>query len=98
MPGTIFFGVAPPTEAAGIGAAVATLLAIAYRKFSWQVLKEVALLTIKFCGFIFLIATMAISFTSVFMGAGCGGESLSGTANIQQRGEKRKLISPAWRS
>lgn len=71
--GVIFFGIAPPTEAAGIGAFVATLLTIVYGKFSFKVLKEVALGTMKACGYIFLILTMAVSFVSVFLGAGGGG-------------------------
>ena len=33
--GTIFTGIAPPTEAAAMGSLAAVLLAIAYRKFSW---------------------------------------------------------------
>lgn len=68
--GVIFLGIAPPTEAAGVGAFVATLLTIAYRRFSWQVLKEVALITMRACGFIFLIVTMAVAFTAVFLGGG----------------------------
>jgi tripartite ATP-independent transporter DctM subunit len=68
--GVIFLGIAPPTEAAGVGAFTATLLTIAYRKFSWKVLKEVALETMKACGFIFIIVTMAVAFTAVFLGGG----------------------------
>jgi len=70
--GVIFFGVAPPSEAAGIGAFAAFLLTVAYRRFSFNVLKEVTLLTMKTCGFILIIATMAVAFTSVFIGSGCG--------------------------
>ncbi|MCL0105095.1 TRAP transporter large permease subunit [Dehalococcoidia bacterium] len=70
--GVIFFGIAPPTEAAGIGAFVASLLTIAYGKFSFKVLKEVALETMKACGYIFLLLSLAVSFTSVFIGAGGG--------------------------
>jgi tripartite ATP-independent transporter DctM subunit len=70
--GVIFVGIAPPTEAAGIGALVATLLTVAYRRFSFRVLKEVALLTLRSCGFIFLIVTMAVGFSAVFLGAGGG--------------------------
>ena len=70
--GVIFMGIAPPTEAAGCGAFVVTLLAIGYRRFSWQALKDVALITIKICGFIFIIATMAVAFSAVFLGVGGG--------------------------
>ena len=68
--GVIFLGIAPPTEAAGVGAFIATMLTIAYRRFSWQVLKEVALITMRSCGFIFLIVSMAVAFTAVFLGGG----------------------------
>ena len=70
--GTIFFGIAAPTEAAGVGAFVATLLALAYRKLNWQVLKETALATVRTCGMIFLFVVMSIAFVGVFIGAGCG--------------------------
>ncbi len=68
--GVIFFGIAPPTEAAGVGACIATMLTVAYRRFSWRVLKEVALITMRACGFIFVIVTMAVAFTAVFLGGG----------------------------
>ena len=68
--GVIFLGIAPPTEAAGVGAFVATVLTIIYRRFSWQVLKEVAIITMRSCGFIFLIVSMAVAFTAVFLGGG----------------------------
>ena len=70
--GSIFFGVAAPTEAAGVGAFVATLLALAYRRLNWPVLKEAGLLTVRLSGMIFLIAVMAYAFTAVFIRAGCG--------------------------
>lgn len=68
--GVIFFGIAPPTEAAGVGAFTATVLTIIYRRFSFKVLKEVALVTMRSCGFIFVIVTMAVAFTAVFLGGG----------------------------
>jgi tripartite ATP-independent transporter DctM subunit len=68
--GVIFLGIAPPTEAAGVGAFVATMLTVVYRRFSWRVLKEVALITMRACGFIFVIVTMAVAFTAVFLGGG----------------------------
>lgn len=68
--GVIFFGIAPPTEAAGVGAFMATVLAIVYRRFSWTTLKEASLITMRACGFIFLIVTMAVAFSAVFLGGG----------------------------
>lgn len=38
--GSMFAGIATPTEAAAVGAFGATLLAVVYRKLNWQVLKK----------------------------------------------------------
>jgi TRAP-type mannitol/chloroaromatic compound transport system permease large subunit len=45
--GSIVFGWATPTEAAALGAAGAMMLTAAYRRFTWEVLKESVLLTAK---------------------------------------------------
>ena len=45
--GSIYAGVATPTEAAGVGALVAILLAAGYRGLNWQMFKAVTLATIK---------------------------------------------------
>lgn len=71
--GSIFFGVAAPTEAAAVGALAATLLAVAYRKFSFRALMDTALTTIKHSGMILLIASLAFSFVGVFIRARGGG-------------------------
>ena len=70
--GSIFSGIAPPTEAAAVGAIAATLLAVGYRAFSWRVLKEVSLHTVRITGMIFLIGGFAFAFVGVFLGEGCG--------------------------
>ncbi len=69
--GSIFFGVASPTEAAGVGSAVATLLAIVYRRFNLKVLKETMLTTLRVSGMVMLIICLAVAFVGVFMRAGC---------------------------
>jgi len=68
--GVIFLGIAPPTEAAGAGAFVSILLVIAYRKFSFKVLRDVSRETFRMSGYIFMIMAMAVAFVSVFMGVG----------------------------
>jgi len=70
--GSIFFGIAPPTEASAIGAFVSILLIAAYRKFSFKVLQEATLETFRVTGMILLTAVMAYAFTGIFLGAGCG--------------------------
>jgi tripartite ATP-independent transporter DctM subunit len=70
--GTIFAGIAPPTEAAAVGCAAAILLAIIYRKFSWSMLKLAAMETLKVSAFVVLIAAMSYAFVGIFMNAGAG--------------------------
>jgi len=70
--GTIFLGIAPPTEAAAVGAFAATVLAIAYRRFSWQVLKDTLSRTLRVTAMILLIGGTAFAFVGVFLAAGCG--------------------------
>jgi tripartite ATP-independent transporter DctM subunit len=68
--GVIYLGIAPPTDAAAMGALAATLLTIAYRRFTWKGLVHVTYETMKTSGFIYLIITMAVAFTAVFIAAG----------------------------
>ena len=70
--GTIFLGIAPPTEAAAVGAFVATFLAIVYRRFSWSVLKDTLSRTLRVSAMILLIGGTAFAFVGVFLAAGCG--------------------------
>ena len=70
--GTIFAGIATPTEAAGAGAFIATLLAVVYRRFNWQVLKSTMYDTMKVTSFIMLLVIGATIFTSVFLYLGGG--------------------------
>ena len=50
--GSIFAGYATPTEASGLGAAGATLLAVANGRFNWRVLKQVSRSTLNTTGYI----------------------------------------------
>ena len=68
--GTIFLGLATPTEASGVGAFGAMLLAWANRKLNWQVFKEVCEQTTKTTAFIFAIFLGATAFSLVFRGLG----------------------------
>jgi len=70
--GSIFLGIAAPTEAAAVGAFAATIMAIGYHKFSFKALKETAISTIKLSGMVALIIGLAFSFVGVFIRAGCG--------------------------
>jgi len=66
--GSIFTGTATPTEAAGIGALVALLLAIFYRQFSWKMLYDSLIDTMKTSSMVFIILFGANAFTGIFIG------------------------------
>lgn len=68
--GSIFFGVATPTEAAGVGAFGAMLLAWLYGQLNANVLREVVVETTKTTGFIFAIFIGATAFSLVLRGLG----------------------------
>ena len=63
--GSIFFGIATPTEASGLGAAGAVLLALVNRKLNFKVLREVGLETTLTTCFIFAIFIGATMFAYV---------------------------------
>jgi len=69
--GSIFFGIAAPTEAAGVGALASCLLALAYRRLDWTILKSTALATVKVAGMVLLIGAFAFAFVGIFMRANC---------------------------
>ncbi|RUA02869.1 MAG: hypothetical protein DSY89_02035, partial [Deltaproteobacteria bacterium] len=64
--GSIFAGIASPTEAAAVGSVGAVLLAIANRKFSMAVLKEVMSSTTKLTCMVFIILVGAQAFGLTF--------------------------------
>lgn len=72
--GSIFMGIATVTEASGIGALGATLLAVAYKRFDWEVLKEVTINTMNTSAYIFAIFVGATVFALVLRE--CGGDEL----------------------
>ncbi|NQZ95225.1 MAG: TRAP transporter large permease subunit, partial [Myxococcales bacterium] len=68
--GSIFFGVATPTEAAGVGAFGASLLALGKRRLSRSVVRDVLRETTRTTGFIFAIFLGATAFSLVLRGLG----------------------------
>jgi tripartite ATP-independent transporter DctM subunit len=64
--GSIFMGIASPTEAAGIGALGAILLTMSQKKFSLPVLKSVMQETTHLTCMVFIILLGATTFTFVF--------------------------------
>ena len=68
--GSIFFGLATPTEAAGVGAAGALLLALANRVLNRHVMTEVLRETTRTTAFIFGVLIGAVAFSLVLRGLG----------------------------
>jgi tripartite ATP-independent transporter DctM subunit len=68
--GSIFAGIASPTEAAGVGAFVATLLTAWEGKLSFKVLKAVSIETTYLTCMVFIILVGATAFGLVFRGIG----------------------------
>jgi tripartite ATP-independent transporter DctM subunit len=68
--GSIFMGITTPTEASGVGALGATLLAVMNRRFNWKVLKEVSYAAFNTTGYIFGIFIGATCFALVLRSLG----------------------------
>lgn len=70
--GTILMGIATPTEAAGMGAAGAFILALANKSLSWDVLQQVATNTLKTTCMVMFLFLAGKLFSQVFMSIGGG--------------------------
>ena len=68
--GSIFAGVATPTESASLGALGSVILAAMYRKLSYPMLKEASLETVKTTAMVFAILVGATAFSMVFIYSG----------------------------
>jgi tripartite ATP-independent transporter DctM subunit len=75
--GSIFTGIASPTEASAIGALGATALTLIQKKFTFKILQDVAKETMKLTTMVFFILLGATTFTLVF-------RSLGGDDYLQQ--------------
>lgn len=71
--GSIWLGVATPTEASGVGSTIALILVIIYRRFSWKMLADVVWTATRTNCMVLAIILGASIFTAVFIGLG-GGE------------------------
>ncbi|MDW3196282.1 MAG: TRAP transporter large permease subunit [Cytophagales bacterium] len=66
--GSIFAGIASPTEAAGVGAFGAIILTLINKKLNIKILKEVSQETTKITSMVFMILVGATAFSLVFRG------------------------------
>ncbi len=72
--GTIFLGIATPSEAAATGTVATFILAAAHRRLNWEMVKKSLLATLRITGMLLLIITGAFFFskTLAFSGASVG--------------------------
>jgi tripartite ATP-independent transporter DctM subunit len=68
--GSIFIGIATPTEAGAVGAVGACLLAAANRRLNWQVIKDAGMSTARITGLVMMILFCSTFFSVVFDGLG----------------------------
>ncbi|HSA77682.1 MAG TPA: TRAP transporter large permease subunit [Nitrospirota bacterium] len=68
--GSIFAGIATPTEAASVGAFGTLVSASIYRRFNWQLLKESAFRTLEMLAMVMWIVFGAGVFSSMYQGLG----------------------------
>lgn len=66
--GSIFSGMATPTEASGIGALVALIMSIFYKQFNFNMLYQSLIETMKTSAMVFIILFGANAFTGIFIG------------------------------
>jgi tripartite ATP-independent transporter DctM subunit len=71
--GSIFLGIATPSEAAGVGAFGSFVICIVYRKLTWKVIKNSCLETMKISGMALWILVAATLFGVVYTSAGAQG-------------------------
>jgi len=68
--GSIYSGMATPTEAAAVGALGAFVCSALHRRLDWKLIADVARTTIRVQGFIMWILFSAQAFAAVYMGLG----------------------------
>jgi tripartite ATP-independent transporter DctM subunit len=68
--GSIMAGIATPTEASATGALGTVVLAIAYGRFSFPVLRDAAMRTVRITAMILTIVACGQMFAAVFVGSG----------------------------
>jgi len=84
--GSIFAGIATPTESSALGVVGAILLALFYGKFSWKMLYDSALETVKITAMVFAILLGATAFSMAFTYT--GGDLIVEEFLLQLPGEK----------
>lgn len=88
--GSIFAGIATPTESSALGGIGAIILALLYRQFSWKMLFDSSLETIKITAMVFAILLGATAFSMAFTYT--GGDTIVEEALLSLPGEKMGFL------
>jgi len=88
--GSIFSGIATPTESSALGGVGAVILSLIYRQFSWKMLLDSALETVKVTAMVFAILMGATAFSMAF--SYTGGDYIVEEALLNLPGEKWGFI------
>jgi tripartite ATP-independent transporter DctM subunit len=88
--GSIFTGIATATESSALGGIGAILLALIYRQFSWKMLFDSSLETIKITAMVFAILLGATAFSMAFTYS--GGDVIIEEALLGLPGEKMGFL------
>ena len=88
--GSIFAGIATPTESSALGGVGALILALLYRQFSWNMLFESSLETIKITAMVFAILLGATAFSMAFTYT--GGDTIIEEALLGLPGDKMGFL------
>ncbi len=88
--GSIFAGIATPTESAAVGAVGAVVLAVISGKFSWPMVHQTAMRTVKVSAMVFTILIGATIFSMVFTYT--GGDHLVEKVMLNLPGEQMGFV------
>ncbi|WP_191600012.1 TRAP transporter large permease [Marinomonas algicola] len=91
--GSIFTGIATPTESSALGGVGAIVLALLYRQFSWKMLFDSSLETVKVTAMVFAILMGATAFSMAF--SYTGGDYIVEELLLDLPGEKWGFIALA---
>jgi tripartite ATP-independent transporter DctM subunit len=88
--GSIFTGIATPTESSALGGVGAIILALIYRQFNWRMLYDSGVETVKVTAMVFAILMGATAFSMAF--SYTGGDYIVEEALLSLPGEKWGFI------
>lgn len=88
--GSIFTGIATPTESSALGGMGAIVLALLYRQFTWKMLYDSSLETVKVTAMVFAILMGATAFSMAF--SYTGGDQIVEEVLLNLPGEKWGFI------